>query len=195
MPNMKKSQAAMEFLMTYGWAILVVMVVIGSLAYFGVLNPSMLLPEKCTLQMGLYCKNHLLHQDNKVFLNLENGMGKGIIIAKINITGEPLECWRDFTIENSTNGVAAIWCNNTLYETYNNKPGFHLMNGYDRLVNLSVSPCRDLVGHSVNFTDCRVNNYIGKTKAAISLDWYYDDSSLDFVHTMDGEILARIERD
>ena len=35
----KKSQAAMEFLMTYGWAILVVLVAIGALAYFGVLSP------------------------------------------------------------------------------------------------------------------------------------------------------------
>lgn len=35
----KKSQAAMEFLMTYGWAILVALIVISALAYFGVLNP------------------------------------------------------------------------------------------------------------------------------------------------------------
>ena len=35
----KKSQAAMEFLMTYGWAILVVLVAICALAYFGVLSP------------------------------------------------------------------------------------------------------------------------------------------------------------
>ncbi|MBI3036442.1 hypothetical protein HYY73_01620 [Candidatus Woesearchaeota archaeon] len=42
-----KGQAAMEFLMTYGWAILVVLVVIGALSYFGVLSPSTLLPEKC----------------------------------------------------------------------------------------------------------------------------------------------------
>lgn len=35
----KKSQAAMEFLMTYGWAILVVLVFLGALTYFGVFNP------------------------------------------------------------------------------------------------------------------------------------------------------------
>ena len=29
---------AMEFLMTYGWAILVVLVAVGALAYFGVFN-------------------------------------------------------------------------------------------------------------------------------------------------------------
>ena len=37
----KKSQAAMEFLMTYGWAILVVLAAIAALAYFGVLNPEL----------------------------------------------------------------------------------------------------------------------------------------------------------
>ncbi len=31
---MKKGQGAMEFLMTYGWAILVVLVAIGALFYF-----------------------------------------------------------------------------------------------------------------------------------------------------------------
>ncbi len=44
---MKKGQAAMEFLMTYGWAILVVIIAIGSLWYFGALNPSTFLPNQC----------------------------------------------------------------------------------------------------------------------------------------------------
>ncbi len=51
----KKGQAAMEFLMTYGWAILVVLAAIGALAYFGVLSPDRFLPEKCTLPSGTAC--------------------------------------------------------------------------------------------------------------------------------------------
>ena len=49
----KKAQAAMEFLMTYGWAILVVLVTIGALAYFGVLkipsntNEAVSMLERC----------------------------------------------------------------------------------------------------------------------------------------------------
>ena len=35
--NSVRAQAAMEFLMTCGWAIIVVLVVIGALAYFGFL--------------------------------------------------------------------------------------------------------------------------------------------------------------
>ncbi|NCN99135.1 hypothetical protein COU62_00575 [Candidatus Pacearchaeota archaeon CG10_big_fil_rev_8_21_14_0_10_35_219] len=37
-----KGQAAMEFLMTYGWAILAAIIAIGVLAYFGVFSPSRL---------------------------------------------------------------------------------------------------------------------------------------------------------
>lgn len=36
---MKKGQAAIEFLFTYGWAILVVLAAIGTLAYFDVISP------------------------------------------------------------------------------------------------------------------------------------------------------------
>ena len=32
----KKSQAALEFLTTYAWAFLVIIIMIGALAYFGV---------------------------------------------------------------------------------------------------------------------------------------------------------------
>src|SRR3989338_7005007 len=47
----------MEFLMTYGWAILFVLVAIGALAYFGVLSPERFLPEKCVISTGsgLFC--------------------------------------------------------------------------------------------------------------------------------------------
>lgn len=38
----KRGQAAMEFLMTYGWAILAAIIAIGVLAYFGVFSPSRL---------------------------------------------------------------------------------------------------------------------------------------------------------
>ncbi len=43
----KKSQAALEFLTTYGWAILIVTIMIGALAYFGVINPKSVVKEQC----------------------------------------------------------------------------------------------------------------------------------------------------
>lgn len=41
----RRGQQALEFLTTYGWAFLVVLVMIGSLWYFGVINPCTMLPE------------------------------------------------------------------------------------------------------------------------------------------------------
>jgi hypothetical protein len=51
----KKGQAALEFLTTYGWAFLVILVMIGALAYFGVLNPKNFLPNRCTFSPEVDC--------------------------------------------------------------------------------------------------------------------------------------------
>lgn len=42
----KPLSAFMEFLLTYGWAILVVLVAIGALVYYGIISPGNLLPKK-----------------------------------------------------------------------------------------------------------------------------------------------------
>lgn len=52
---MGKGQAALEFLTTYGWAFLVILVMIGALAYFGVLNPSKMLPDRCMFSTEIQC--------------------------------------------------------------------------------------------------------------------------------------------
>ena len=70
----KKGQAAMEFLMTYGWAILVVLVAVGALAYFGVLSPDQFLPSKCTLPSGIGCVDHKATTTG-VTVVLRNGLG------------------------------------------------------------------------------------------------------------------------
>lgn len=82
----KKAQAAMEFLMTYGWAILVVLVVIGALAYFGVLNPKNLLPDKCLFGPGIgTCTDFQLTATSGVKLVLTNGFGEKITVDTISV--------------------------------------------------------------------------------------------------------------
>lgn len=85
----RKAQAAMEFLMTYGWAILVVLVVIGALAYFGVLNPQQFLPTKCQLPVGLACTDYALGLNaNENQLVLSNGLGTDIRLTSIAISSD-----------------------------------------------------------------------------------------------------------
>lgn len=52
----KKGQAALEFLMTYGWAILVVLIIIGVIAAFVLRNPQQFLPTGCTLSGNVKCE-------------------------------------------------------------------------------------------------------------------------------------------
>ena len=76
----------MEFLMTYGWAILVVLVAIGALAYFGVLNPSKFLPSSCTIAPGIGCDDFKV-TNTEAQLLLRNGLGDDLTSTTIAISG------------------------------------------------------------------------------------------------------------
>ncbi len=43
----KKGQGALEYLMTYGWAILVIVIVVAALFALGILNPGTYVQENC----------------------------------------------------------------------------------------------------------------------------------------------------
>jgi hypothetical protein len=81
---MKKSQAAMEFLMTYGWAIMVVLVAIGALSYFGVLSPDKFVPNRCIVEPGISCLDFKVQRDS-VTLVLKNSKGEDITINQITV--------------------------------------------------------------------------------------------------------------
>ncbi|MFH1505576.1 MAG: hypothetical protein ABIE94_01150 [archaeon] len=78
----KKAQAAMEFLMTYGWAILVVIAAIAALSFFGVLNTSRLLPERCIGPTGLDCVEKASMSSNAISWVVKNNLG-----YELEITG------------------------------------------------------------------------------------------------------------
>ncbi len=82
----KKGQAAMEFLMTYGWAILVVLIAIGALAYFGVLNPGRYLPSSCTISNQIGCNEFKVTggaaaNTVAITLVLQNGRGTDLTLS------------------------------------------------------------------------------------------------------------------
>jgi len=83
--NKKRGQAAMEFLMTYGWAILAAVVVIGVLAYFGVFSPSKLLPSSCTVSAPWGCDEFSIDTTG-VNLVLRNGGGENLWLNDTAIT-------------------------------------------------------------------------------------------------------------
>jgi len=74
---MRRAQAALEFLTTYGWAFLVILVMIGALAYFGVLNPSNLLPPRCTFSPEISClEQKISSTTNSLQFRFRNDLGQ-----------------------------------------------------------------------------------------------------------------------
>ena len=82
----KKSQSAIEFLSSYGWVLLIVLVAIGTLAYFGIQNPKKFLPESCVLTPGLICKDSIAGVTGFSVV-IQNEMGEDINVDAVSIEG------------------------------------------------------------------------------------------------------------
>mgnify|MGYP001578103861 CR=1 FL=1 len=65
--------------MTYGWALLVVLIAIGALAFFGVLNPSKFLPNSCSLAPGFSCNDFKASAgSDEIIIVVQNGLGENL---------------------------------------------------------------------------------------------------------------------
>jgi len=86
----KKSQAALEFLTTYAWAFLVIIIMIGALAYFGVLSPSKLLPDRCNFGPEVGCDKNTMVVDNSetntLTMRLKNNVGAPVTVTSATVT-------------------------------------------------------------------------------------------------------------
>ena len=81
----RKGQAAMEFLMTYGWAILAAIVAIGVLAYFGVFSPGRYTSNLCTIAAPFSCEEYGIGADLE--LVIRNGYGDALDGVNVTIDG------------------------------------------------------------------------------------------------------------
>ena len=105
----KKSQAALEFIMTYGWAILVVLVAIGALAYFGVLNPDRFLPSKCTLQSGIACLDHKATATTLTVV-AQNSLGFDITVTDVKASQCTAQTGLSVTVPNGAQYPVTLCC-------------------------------------------------------------------------------------
>jgi len=113
----------MEFLMTYGWAILVVLAAIGALAYFGVLSPSKFLPSSFTMTGGISAGEYKVSAGTPATLKfgIINNIGDQITVNQtiINTTnlGSAVDCnvvnSTQFPLANGQKTVFTMSCTNT----------------------------------------------------------------------------------
>ena len=82
----KRGQAAMEFLMTYGWAILAAIIAIAVLAYFGVFSPGKYMSNICTIAAPGSCDEYSITTSG-ITLVIRNGLGDIMAVSSVNVTG------------------------------------------------------------------------------------------------------------
>ena len=74
---MRRGQAALEFLTTYGWAFMVILVAIGALSYLGVTNPDRFVPDRCLAPQGFSCLDYEV-TDSLLRVFLTNDLGQSV---------------------------------------------------------------------------------------------------------------------
>lgn len=80
---MKKAQAAMEFLMTYGWAILAAIIAIGVL-YLVIGNPANILGDRFQIS-DPFIKVAQAATSTGVTLEFKNGAGESVNITNVSV--------------------------------------------------------------------------------------------------------------
>ena len=107
-----KSQAALEFLTTYGWAFLVIILMVGTLAYFGVLSPGKILPGRCNFGAEFQCLDYQIVQTGaapnpQLKIKIRNSVGEPIDVTAFTITkddGTTISCTANSTVSSWRSG-------------------------------------------------------------------------------------------
>ncbi|HLC55501.1 MAG TPA: hypothetical protein VJJ75_03115 [Candidatus Nanoarchaeia archaeon] len=79
----KRGQSSMEFLMTYGWAVLAIIAAVGALAYYNVFSPAKYFPDECELFSQVECKAWKV-SSSQIEIVVRNEFGQ--VLSPFNIT-------------------------------------------------------------------------------------------------------------
>ena len=97
--NRKRGQAALEFLTTYGWAFLVILVMIAALAYMGVLDPKQMITDSCASSAPFTCtgaSSSVLSAvgaaDSDFKIEFKNGLSESVTVSLGSLTVDGVSC-------------------------------------------------------------------------------------------------------
>ena len=86
----KKGQAAFEYLTTYGWVIMFVLIGIGAILYFDLGGMVSILPERCWFGSQLVCEDYSVRNwggNTQVRFDLRNNFENDVYLDQIKYTG------------------------------------------------------------------------------------------------------------
>ena len=171
----RRGQASLEYLTTYGWAFILIIIMVGAMAFFGILNPKKLLPDRCAFSSDISCKDFVVSTEpDQVMLKLQNNVGEAIVIDSFALDSETgtLGC----SDAKDSNGVFDI-------VTYSSGSSGYV---WDRGAtwDITFSGC-DL--GAVGFFEGN------KEKILIKLNYFMADSTSAYLHLSEGEVVSTIQ--
>ena len=181
----RKSQAALEFLTTYAWAFLVILIMVGALAYFGVLRPSKLLPDRCNFGSEIDCSDFRITygtgSNGAVNLRLKNSVGEAIKIDDIHEDPAKL------------NGIVLAREGGTYSCKLDTITDETIPNGAEAPVTITWNS--DEV-KEVSFKDCPASTtgFVAgdKAKVFVTINYYSAKSGSTYKHEVSGEVFTTV---
>ncbi|MCL4403193.1 MAG: hypothetical protein M1500_03780 [Candidatus Marsarchaeota archaeon] len=80
---MLRAQSAMEYLTTYGWAILIIAVVLSAMYVLGLFSPSSYVNNECIFPAEFSCLSSFIAQNGILTINLEQSTSSPINITAL----------------------------------------------------------------------------------------------------------------
>jgi hypothetical protein len=83
-----RGQAAVEYLMTYGWVVLALVIVIGVLFSTGIFSPNYMAADECNFGNNLKCSATLFNEGGhtKIIMNVFNGFPYGVKVTGVALS-------------------------------------------------------------------------------------------------------------
>ncbi len=138
---MQRGQSALEYLVTYGWAILAIVIIAGVLWYFGIFNPSKFVGEKqCGGFSAFICQDFKVNTSGWLTIVLNNKVGGQVTSA--NITTGTLGGWSCSPTNPAAN--ANTTCNTRIVG-----PGQNSGDSYDQqTITITYADSRSGISHT-----------------------------------------------
>lgn len=166
----RKSQSALEFLTTYGWAFLIILIMIGALAYFGILSPSRLLPNRCNFGPEWECVDYQVQSGGAtpgIRLRIKNNLGEPVTIDNIDV---------------GTEGVSSVACTTTVPARAGNK--------------LTITGIKSGEARDLQFQVCTLSTYGilqgEKAKINVTIDYYAIRSGSNYMKQTKGDMYVGV---
>lgn len=128
-----KAQSAVEYLTTYGWAIMIIAIVLSVIFYFGVFSPGRFINTQCIFPADFSCLNSFMSTNGVIVINIQQSTPYTINIKAYGCNTNPVYT----TMTTPANQISvAIGSNTTLsIQCYNGTNAFSgsvgtLFNGY-----------------------------------------------------------------